>query len=177
MQIFPDCRCFYSALYRFHGNSLKSSCFSLSISLQAVVFDGEEQAFQSVMNGKASFTLYHNMLKRACKTCFYVLWSAAETRDIARCPQWRLQIFQNAGQTDSQVARSWIARRITVTGKRTRKFSLKYTQVAIETISVQIYPVTYGIIATTNVRQSICIDLNGVGKRWKTCFELLVIWA
>lgn len=71
MQIFPDCRCFYSALYRFHGNSLKSSCFSLSISLQAVVFDGEEQAFQSVMNGKASFTLYHNMLKRACKTCFY----------------------------------------------------------------------------------------------------------
>ena len=43
------------------------SCFSLSISLQAVVFDGEEQAFQSVMNGKASFTFYHKILKRLQK--------------------------------------------------------------------------------------------------------------
>ena len=51
---------FFSVSVSFHGSSLKS-CFSLSISLQAVVFDGEEQAFQSVINGKASFMLYHNI--------------------------------------------------------------------------------------------------------------------
>ena len=36
--------------------------FTIFISLQAVVFDGEEQAFRSVMNGKASFTLCYDKL-------------------------------------------------------------------------------------------------------------------
>ena len=71
------------------------SCFSLSISLQAVVFDGEEQAFQSVMNGKASFTFYHKIPKRLQKL------GTSHTVHSEGCKS-----IQNAGQTDSQVAGS-----------------------------------------------------------------------
>ena len=76
--------------------------------------------------------------------------------------------------TDSQVVASSgtlnLRRDLRWVAKRTGKFPHKYT-IQYKPISRQTFPIFHWLMMA-NGRQSTCIDLAWVAKRWKTCVDL-----